>query len=313
MKKNYTFFYTLIAAMLVSATSWSQYTITQWNFNGATATSVPGGTSDPAPAIGSGTLQFIGGTTATTPTTDFPSGAASGGSSDPVNTNPNTDFAWGVTTYAASGTENKQRGIQINVATANYTGISLMFDQRLSNTANNTYVVQYTADRFATTPVWVDFQTFTFTPGETDVTGDVWYNQRTVDFSSVPALNNNDMAAFRIMSAFDPATGNYNSATAASTYSATGTTRYDMVTVAASGSLGLPNHNAQANGFRISPNPSNHDIVTFSQPHDVEVYDVTGKVIYKAAAASFFDTRNFASGVYVVKIETGASQKLIVK
>src|SRR5690606_35792879 len=104
---------------------------------------------------------FVGGTTPTTPETDFPSGEASGGSSDPVMTTPNTDFAWGSTNYAALGAENKQRGVQFNVSTANYAGITLTFDQRLSNTANNTYVVQYTTNRLAASPVWVDAQTFT--------------------------------------------------------------------------------------------------------------------------------------------------------
>lgn len=312
MKRNYNLLYTLAAALLFSATSFGQITITQWNFNGATAQTVPGGTSNPTPAIGSGSLAFVGGTTATSPTTDFPSGAASGGSSDPVVTDPNTDFAWGVTGYAALGAENKQRGIQINVATANYVGISLKFDQRLSNTANNTYVVQYTTDRFAASPVWVDAQTFTFTPAATG-TGDTWYNIRTVDFSGIPALNNNDMAAFRIVSGFDPVGGNYTAATSTSTYAPTGTTRYDMITVTAASSLGLPNHQANNNAFTMYPNPSNKEVVTFNQAYDIEVYNVTGKMLYKASNVSSIDTNSFASGIYLVKNQTGAVQKLIVK
>ncbi|RZJ30487.1 MAG: T9SS type A sorting domain-containing protein [Flavobacterium sp.] len=310
MKKSYKLAYTL-AILLVTASSWSQFTVVQWNFNGTSATTVPGGPSNPTPSTGSGTLALVGGTALTSPT-DFPSGASSGGSSDPVVTTPNTNFAWGVTNYAALGAESKQRGVQINVNTTNYTGISLKFDQRLSNTSNNTYVVQYTTDRSAASPVWVDKQTFTFTPAATG-TGDTWYNMRTVDFSTIPALNNNSQAAFRIVSAFDPGVGNYTASTSTATYAPTGTTRYDMVTVLAENQLGVPSHTANSNAFIMSPNPSNHDIVNFSQSHDIEVYDVTGKTIFKGTGVSSLDTKNFASGIYIVRVETGASQKLIVR
>jgi hypothetical protein len=91
----------------------------------------------------------------------------------------------------------------------------LMFDQRLSNTANNTYVAQYTTNGTD----WIDAQTFTFTPAATG-TGDTWYKNRTVDLTSIPALDNNANAAFRVVSAFDPTSGNYLAATSTSTYAA---------------------------------------------------------------------------------------------
>jgi hypothetical protein len=313
MKTNYSLFYTLAAAILVSATSWSQITVAQWNFNGPTATTVPGGTSSPTPSVGSGTALFVGGTTATTPLTDFPSGAASGGSSDPTPvTTPNTNFAWGSTNYAAIGTESRLRGVQFNVSTAGYQGITFKFDQRLSNTANNTYVVQYTTDRTVDTPVWIDAQTFTFTPAVAG-TGDVWYNQRSVDLTLFTNVNNNPNVAFRIVSAFDPTVGNYTAATSTATYAVTGTSRYDMVTVLADTSLGLPGHNVADNTFSISPNPSNHEVVNFSQAHDIEVYDVAGKVVYSAKNVSSVDTKAFTSGVYIIKTENGMTRKLIVK
>ena len=244
MKTNYAKMYTLAGALLFSLASMGQITITQWNFNGATASTVPGGTSSPAPSIGAGSAGLVGGVTPVSPATDFSSGASSGGSSDPVVTTPNTNFAWGTTAYAALGAENKQRGVQFNVSTANYSGITFKFDQRLSNTTSNTWVVQYTTNRLAANPVWVDAQTFTFTPAPTG-TGDTWYNQRSVDLSAVTALNNNDVAAFRIVEAFDPVLNDYTAATSTSTYGTGGTSRFDMVTVIAAASLATPQHAAQ--------------------------------------------------------------------
>ncbi len=307
MKTNYNLFYTLAAAVLFSAASQAQNTLAQWVFNGADANSIAGGISSPSPSTGAGSLEIVG-----TPTSSFAAGVnGSGvGSSDPETTSP-PNFAWATTNYPLSGTGNKQNGIQINVSTVGYSDITLRFDQRLSNKAANTYVVQYTTDRTVPSPVWNDAQTFTFTPAATG-TGDTWYNLRTVDLTGFAELNNNANAALRIVSAFDPIGGNYLASTATSTYDPTGTVRFDMVTVTAATVLAVQQFNANDNSFTISPNPSRHDVVSFNESHDVEVYDVTGKAILKAKGVSAVDTKSFASGVYIVKIETGASRKLIV-
>ncbi|MFN3951835.1 MAG: fibronectin type III domain-containing protein [Thermaurantimonas sp.] len=196
--------------------------IALWNFNGASTATVPGGTSSPSPAEGSGTASLIGGTTAT-----FASGIIGGGSSDPVTTVP-PNYGWNVSNFPAQGTGNKTAGIQLNVSTVGLSNIVLQFDQRHSNTAANTVVVQYTADVTASTPVWIDFATFVAPAG------DAWYNKRTVNFSSVAALNNNPNVAFRIVSAFAGTSNAYAASTTTSSYSTTGTWRFDMVTVTGS-------------------------------------------------------------------------------
>ena len=61
-------------------------------------------------------------------------------------------------------------------------------------------------------------------------TGDTWYS-RAVDLSAVAALNNNPSAIFRVVSAFDPAAGQYLAARSTSAYLTTGTMRFDNVTV----------------------------------------------------------------------------------
>lgn len=305
MKTYYNVLKAITLAVVFSCNSWSQTTLAQWNFNGGSATTVPGGATSPTAIIGSGSAELVGGVTAT-----FASGISSGGSSDPVITAPD-NYGWNTTAYAALGAENKQRGVQFNVSTVGYQGITFRFDQRLSNTSNNTYVVQYTADRTAATPVWVDAQTFTFIPLATG-TGDVWYNLRTVDLTAVTALDNNANAAFRIVSAFDPVAANYTASTATSTYSVTGTSRFDMVTVTAA-ILGVDQFSTAKNEFRVYPNPSNREIVNFNQFQDIQVYDASGKIILTAKNTKTIDTKSFNAGVYFIRTATGLTSKLIVK
>lgn len=197
--------------------------ITQWHFNGPSAEEVPGGTNSPLPSVGVGTAGLAGGTTAT-----FASGAASGGSSDPETASP-PNFAWNTTTYPAQGEFPKTAGAHFLVSTLGFENISFTFDQRLSNTAANTWMVQYTLDATATSPVWVDAQLFTFEPQPTG-TGDAWFNLRNVDFSAVTGLSNNPNAGFRVVSDFDPVAGQYVAARSTSSY-AGGTNRFDMVTI----------------------------------------------------------------------------------
>lgn len=303
MKRNYNF-YTLAAVLLFSAASFAQATIAQWNFNGPSNTTVPGGATSPTPSVGTGSAELVGGTTAT-----FANGNSSAGTLETETTNP-PNYGWNVTGFPGAGLEPKTRGAQFNVSTAGQAGITFRYEQRHSNTSSNTYVVQYTADRTASSPVWTDAQTFTFTP--TDATGDAWFNDRIVNLSAVTALDNNPNVAFRVVSAFDPIAGDYVASKLGSTYGG-GTARMEMVTISSATTLGLPSHNADSNVFTMYPNPSNKEVVTFNQAYDIEVYSVTGKMLYKASNVSSIDTNGFASGIYLVKNQTGAVQKLIVK
>jgi hypothetical protein len=195
--------------------------IAQWNFN-SNPPDVPAntGTGTTVPSLGTGTASLLGGVTAT-----FASGDASGGSTDPL---VGDDSGWNTTAYPALGTGNKTAGVQFSVSTVGFEDIMFMFDQRLSNSSNNTWRVQYSTDGIA----FNDSTLFTFVPQLTG-TGDVWYNARSVDLSAIPGLDNNPNAAFRVVSEFDPVVGNYTSSRAApsSTYAVTGTSRFDMVTI----------------------------------------------------------------------------------
>ena len=307
MKTNYNVLKLVAIALLVSTTSWGQATIAQWNFNGASATDVPGGGSSPLVSVGAGTAELIGGTT----------GAFSAGNASPgtVETEPvATNFGWQTAGYAPAGTDNKVRGVQFNVSTLGQAGIVFKFEQRLSNSANNTYIVMYTDDNGAPVPDWVEAQTFTFTPAPAG-TGDTWYNGRTVDVSTVTALDNNPNVAFKIVSAFDPIAGDYVASRSTNVYSTGtgGTVRFDMATITSNVTLGVSQFEANSNDFKVSPNPSNKEVVTFNQTLDIEVFDTLGKLILTAKNTNILDTKSFHSGIYFIKTSSGVTRKLIVK
>lgn len=221
----------IIGALCALAGAANADIITQWDFNsvpadGSTAT----GTL--TPAIGAGTASGVGGVTATT----FSSGDANGGSTDPVvNTSTTSDSGWQVTGFAVQGTENLSRGVQFMASTVGFQDIIVTFDQRHSNTSSRFYAGQYTVDGGLN---WITAVTF-----EGNV-GDTWFNNRTIDLSSVAAADNNANFGIRVVGSFAPGSSNYVASSGTATYAATGTARFDMVTFAGStiptpGSLAL--------------------------------------------------------------------------
>lgn len=306
MKTNYNVLKTIAIALLFSTASWGQATIAQWNFNGPSNTEVPGGVSSPTPSVGAGSAELVA---LTLPAT-FASGNTTVGTLETETTSP-PNYGWNSTGYPATATApDKTSGVQYNVSTVGQAGIIFRFEQRLSNTSNNTYVVQYTADRTAGSPVWVDGPVFTFTPAATG-TGDTWYNARIANFETVTALDNNPNVAFRILSTYDPIAGTYLAARSTSTY-AGGTVRFDMVTITSNITLATSQF-ASKKSFAVYPNPTNKGIVTLSQPQDVNVYDLTGKLIYTAKNAETINTQSFNAGVYMVQTASGETTKLVVK
>lgn len=306
MKTNYNVLKTVAVAFLFSCNAWSQATIAQWNFNGPSNTEVPGGVAAPTPSVGAGTAQLVN---LTLPAT-FASGNTSVGTLETETITP-PNYAWNSTGYPGPGVGSKTAGVQFNVSTVNQAGIIFKFEQRHSNTSANTYVAQYTADRTAPSPVWVDAQTFTFTPAATG-TGDTWYNARIADVSTVTVLDNNPNVAFRVVSAFDPVAGDYVASKLGSTY-AGGTARFEMVTVTSNITLATNQFEAAQNAFTVSPNPTYKETVNLNKAQDIKVYDISGKLILDAKNIQSFDTKSFNAGVYFVQTASGATQKLIVK
>lgn len=195
--------------------------ITQWNFNSPT-NDADSATGTTAPAIGSGTASLVGGVTSPSFNGGGSTGTAPASSSDP---NFTDNSGWQTTNYPASGTANRTAGVQFALSTSGYTGITIAFDVRHSNTSANTLRLQYTTDGVN----FVNADQFTFTPAATG-TGDSWYN-RSADLSAIAGVNNNPNFAIRIVTEFDPGTGNYRAARSTSTYGTASTLRWDMVTV----------------------------------------------------------------------------------
>jgi hypothetical protein len=211
MKKVYFSFLLGMTSLIGTA----QSNITFWDFN-SEVNDGNTGTGNADPAIGIGSIQVIGGTTQT----------YVGGNPNDPNTTDNSGYQ--TTSYPSQGNNPKTAGIEFQVDATGYNRLKLEFYQRLSNTAANTWVLQYTEDISAGTPTWIDATTYTFTPAPTG-TGDTWYF-RSFDFSSISGLNNNPHVGFRVVSDFDPIAGEYLAARSTSTY-AGGTCRYDLIRV----------------------------------------------------------------------------------
>lgn len=204
MKKIFTLLFIFICSIVHAQT------IVEFNFN-----SVPPdastSTGSITPSTGSGTITTIGGVVGS-----FASGS---GSTDPAATD-NTAFS--TTTYPAATAGNKTAGIEIAVNTTGVNGINLKFDLRLSNTAANTYTIQYSTD--GTT--FTDFATLVPPVNGTTIT---FNNNNSYNFASIPALNNNPNVKFRVVATF--ASGGSTYVGNNSTYGTTGTARFDMVNV----------------------------------------------------------------------------------
>jgi hypothetical protein len=190
--KIFHFGLTLILLFLITFNSLGQTTITQWNFNGANASSIPGTTSSPAPSLGNGTASLIGATTATIAT----------GTDGPCN-ETNGSCAWNTTSYPAQSTNNGTAGVQFAVSTIGFQNIQLTFDHRASGTASRWARVDYSLDGGS-------YWTTNFWNNNGGLPPQEFYSFK-VDFSSVSGANNNANFMVRIVSIFSPNAFNQNS------------------------------------------------------------------------------------------------------
>jgi PEP-CTERM motif len=209
----------ILTALLVAGNA-NADVLTQWNFN---SVPVDGSTSTGSlvPSIGSGGVSTLN------VTPSFASGSANGGSSDPATVD---DTGLGITGFAAQGADNKLRGLQFNVSTLGFEDIVISYDLRHSNTSSRYEQFQYSLDGTSFT----DFALFDGNAGDT------WFNNRTVDLSSITGADNNASFAFRVVSAFAPSTSQYAASNITSNYATTGTWRFDMATVSGTAIAPIP-------------------------------------------------------------------------
>jgi len=78
--------------------------------------------------------------------------------------------------------------------------------------------------------------------------------------------------------------------------------------------LTTPDFETSTPTFAVFPNPTNNDgIVYFNRAANIEVYDMEGKLILKKEEAQSITTKEFSSGIYLLKTSDGISKKIMVK
>ncbi|MBX3354632.1 MAG: dockerin type I repeat-containing protein [Phycisphaeraceae bacterium] len=230
----------IVAALTaMSGAEASTTIITQWNFNGPSNTEVPGGPLSPLPSTGAGSAQLVGDAVA-----QFATGASNNGSSDPAGGPPPPNYGWNISGFPIFLTEGSGlNGVQFNVSTVGFEDISLSFDTRHSNSVSAWVEVRYTLDGVNFTNAGLD-NDGQFSANQ----GDWWFNNRVVDFSGIPGVNNNPNFGVRVVTIFSPvpfidfnfnvwgpneafAASDPNSPYGTGGFGGGGTLRFDMVTI----------------------------------------------------------------------------------
>ncbi|WP_298395484.1 choice-of-anchor I family protein [Flavobacterium sp.] len=66
--------------------------------------------------------------------------------------------------------------------------------------------------------------------------------------------------------------------------------------------------------FNLFPNPANADgIVYFNRTADIELYDLSGKLLFAQKDAQTLNTKTLSTGIYLVKTSEGIVKKVVVK
>jgi hypothetical protein len=206
-------------------------TITQWNFNTAT-----GVNNTPAPSLGAGSATPVGMNGGLNNADILAAGGGTRPSSDPGV--PNN--AWrvrGSQSNGWSGTTQLLSGAQFNVSTAGLSKVVASFDVQATDGSPRYGQFQYTVDgaTFTSLGSLIDF----------NASFDGWASF-SFDLSAIPAVNNNPLFGFKLVSAFSPVeftnangvqpanTAFQRANAAAQVYNGTaGNWRFDMVTVSA--------------------------------------------------------------------------------
>ena len=213
--------------MFLLLTIASEAQITSWTFD-----PFLGSTSNPTPNVGVGTASIVnlgGGIIAPGARTGM-TGIGCGAQT--------TGNAWAYEPFDP-GTVNESNGAQFSGSTVGYQNIIFTWDQRWSNTAANTVRLQYTTDGVTWIPFTMTAGNTTFCNGsinvngcfEANATGDD-YRRTSVNFSAIPATNNNPNFGVRLLAAFYQSTGQFRQvSTPTSVANPLGTWRFDNVSI----------------------------------------------------------------------------------
>jgi hypothetical protein len=165
---------------------------------------------------------------------------------------PGTDgrnWALQTTDYPAQGENTGQAGIVVSVPTTGYRNIVVKFDVRWSNTASKFLAVEYTTNGGAN---WTRARVLEARRGDRwhgDTEANGGYGALVeLDLSSDSAVNNNAQFAFRVVTIFDPNTGQYTAAQSGFNYSTSGTLRYDLIEILGEEASGGPEGDVNGDG-----------------------------------------------------------------
>src|SRR3982751_2961874 len=219
----------LCCLLVLVGNTFSADSIVTWTFNSVPPDAPSNvGTGTKNPANGTGAASYAGGAT------NASSGEFAAGDSrtDPAGGADNS--AWNTSKYPSAITGNKTAGVQFEANTVGYSNIVVSWSQQNSATASRYLRLQYTIDgsTFQDGPVGAVYVDGVFT-------------NKVADLSAIPETANNPNFAVRFVSeweftAINAGTNAYVATKAGSSYSSSGTIRFDMVTIA--GFL-LPNAN----------------------------------------------------------------------
>lgn len=201
--------------------------ITAWTFDPFLPT-----TANPAPNVGVGIASIVnlGGGVITPGARTGMTGTGCGAQT--------TGNAWAYEPFDP-GTINESNGAQFSGSTVGYQNIIFTWDQRWSNTAANTVRLQYTTDGVTWIPFTMTAGNTTFCNGsinvngcfEANATGDD-YRRTSVNFSAIPATNNNPNFGVRLLAAFYQSTGQFRQVSTPSIVANPGGTwRFDNVSI----------------------------------------------------------------------------------
>lgn len=210
----------------------AQQMLAQWNFNTVLPPDNNLLTGSNLPSMGSGTAFLCGGAT------PYSISPYDKGSDNDHYSTSRDNTGWNIRNFPSQRTGSRTAGIVFACNTAGYEQIVFKFDEKHSSSSPNTTVIQYNPDTLDPGG-WVTVQVNKIS----DSTLSNEWLTRTVDLTSVPAVNNQPRFAIRVVASFDPAgdtiyvsTGSQNSAT----YNASaGTIRFDMAYITAMPAAGF--------------------------------------------------------------------------
>jgi len=174
---------------------------------------------------------------------------------DPNNANHPTTPNWALQTtgYPAQDQSPGEAGIVVSVPTTGYQNIVVKFDVRWSNTASKFLALEYTTDGGVN---WTRARVLEARRGDRwhgDAADNGGYGALVeLDLSADSAVNNNAQFAFRVVTIFDPNTGQYTAANFPNnpnaTYSPNGTLRYDLIEILGEEASGGPEGDVNGDG-----------------------------------------------------------------